>query len=212
VAFGARTWLHRLPPPPETPVAIHAPKPPPVVVPKPEEPKRVEEPRRHVAHVAAPAAAKKVEAPAQKRVVDLAPQPKAVRVILDGKLLGDFGPELTRLELEPGEHTFTFESDACFPESVKVRPDQSGHISARLRWKPASITVMTKPESAAIVVDGNMVIKSGQSLPRTIDPQENSRDVTVKVTADGFESQELHFKLHGGEHKKVDVELKARAE
>jgi hypothetical protein len=168
-----------------------------------------------VARVVAPAKKIEPETPAQRRVVDIVPTPKAVRVTLDGKSLGDFGPQLARMELEPGAHTFTFESPFCYTQSVPVRADESpGRILAHLKWKPANLTVHVQPANADIIVDGRLPLKSGQTVPQPIEDNvlDGRREVTIRASASGFESQELHVKLRAADEKKVEIELKPRAE
>src|SRR5206468_853681 len=54
---------------------------------------------QHLPRPNAPAAPPPVAAP--PRTFELAPTPKAVSVWLDGKPLGDYGPELAQLEVSP---------------------------------------------------------------------------------------------------------------
>src|SRR5437763_298954 len=109
--------------------------------------------KRHVVHEKPPA----VEAPAAARTFELAPQPKAVTVFLDGKRLGEYGPQLQQLLVPGGRHTVRFESPYCFPKDVDI-PDNEpgGRLGARLRWKPARLTVKSDPDSADVLVDGSI--------------------------------------------------------
>jgi eukaryotic-like serine/threonine-protein kinase len=218
VGLGVRAWMNRPQPPPaaevvaKPEVARTATGAGPVAPPRSEEPKR-EEPRRHVVR---PLIAKKMEpppAPAPRRVVDLVPTPKAVRVSLDGKTLGDFGPKLARMELEPGEHTFTFESPFCFEKSVKVGAGESpARIVAHLDWKPATITIQVQPANADVEFENRPLMAKRQTVPIPDSSLDGRREVTVKASAPGYESQELKVRVRAAEEKPVNIELKPRAE
>jgi hypothetical protein len=216
VAFGARALIHR---------HVPAQKPVPAVIPsevkKPDEPKAIIKPdepklevKRHIPHPAAP---KKPETPAVPevlRVVDLAPTPKNVQVMLDGKSLGAFGPHMARMELPPGPHTITFENPAFYPKTVPIAADQSGRILARLLWKPATLMVKAKPASADVLVDGKPILQAGAPIQIPIDESslDGFRSVTVHVSAAGYESQKVEVRVRGGNSTEEKVELKPRAE
>src|SRR5262249_45206661 len=74
---------------------------------------------------------------APPRTFELSPNPKAVSVSLDGKLLGDYGPQLKQLQIPAGRHTVRFESPYCFPKDVEIADNEpAGRLAARLRFKP----------------------------------------------------------------------------
>ena len=145
---------------------------------------------------------------APARIFELAPQPKAVTVFLDGKRLGDYGPQLQRLALEPGHHVVRFESPYCFPKDVDVDGrDPSGRVAARLRWKPARLTVRTDPESADVLVDGS-ILRSGQPIDVNIpELSEGKRTVTIKVSAPGYQSRQVAVELRANDQREQTVTL-----
>jgi serine/threonine-protein kinase len=222
-ALGVKAWRKHQPPPPPPAAA------PPKLQSLPEphtdfkltaekarpEPARADKPRP----VRPAPAVKKGSEPApvvameEKRFVELVPTPKAVRVSLDGKPLGDFGPELARLELGPGAHTFVFESPFCYPKTVTVGEKESpGRLVARLKWKPATLIVEAHPAEADVLIDGRLVVRSGQPVPLPIDETslDGRREVAVKVSAPGHQTAELTLKLRANEALRHPIELKPR--
>jgi hypothetical protein len=172
---------------------------------------------RHLVHpgpAATPATPLSAPAPPDElppRVVELVPTPKAVRVALDGQDLGDFGPALARLELAAGAHTITFASPFCFPKSVPIAANEApGRLTARLKWKPATLTVHAAPESADVLVDGSVLGRNDMPIPITI-PElspDGKRVVSVKVSAPGHASEELEVVLRANESKLQSVTLR----
>jgi eukaryotic-like serine/threonine-protein kinase len=145
------------------------------------------------------------------RMFELSPQPKAVSVFLDGKALGDYGPLLQHLAVPAGRHTVRFESPYCFPKDVEVDENEpAGRLAARLRWKPARLTVKTEPESADVLVDGS-ILRSGQQIDVTIpDISDGKKTVSVKVAAPGFASQTLAVEVRANDQHVQNVVLEKR--
>ncbi len=143
------------------------------------------------------------------RDIELSPTPKAVTVTLDGKPLGDFGPQLMKLSLAPGKHTLLLESPVCFPETREIKDSESGKISVRLRWKPASLTVTTKPDGADVLVDSTTPLRVGKPLPVTIPERaaNGRRKVRLQVSMPGYETKELEVEVTANENKEVPVTL-----
>jgi PEGA domain len=133
-----------------------------------------------------------------------------VRVLLDGKPLGDFGPQLQSVELDGEPHSITFDSPFCYPETIQIGPEtEPGRISRRLKWKPATLTVVADPEEADIDIDGRIVAASGRTIPIQIDPLSDGRKVLrVKVSATGFLSEDREVTLRANGAEKVNVTLK----
>jgi tRNA A-37 threonylcarbamoyl transferase component Bud32 len=152
-----------------------------------------------------------VPATSPPRTFELAPTPKAVSVFLDGKRLGDYGPQLQQLLVPAGRHTVRFESPYCFPKDVDVdENDPAGRLAARLRWKPARLTVKTEPESADVMVDGS-ILRSGQQIDVTIpEISDGKKTVTVKVAAPGFASQTLALEVRANDQHVQNVVLEKR--
>jgi len=146
------------------------------------------------------------------RTFELAPTPKAVAVFLDGKRLGDYGPQLQQLAIAPGRHTVRFESPYCFPKDVDIDDaEPAGRLAARLRWKPARLTVKTEPDSADVIVDGT-ILRSGQQIDVTIpELSDGKKTVTVKVSAAGYASQTLPLELRANDARVQSVTLQKSA-
>ena len=217
--LGARHWLRTHP---TTGPAAHvaappAPLPPHLMAhadPTPQKPPVVVAPpavKRHPQHDKPPVV---VPAAAPPRTFELAPNPKAVTVFLDGKRLGDYGPQLKQLAIAPGRHTVRFESPYCFPKDVDIDDGEpAGRLAARLRWKPARLTVKTDPDNADVLVDGS-ILHSGQQIDVTIPELSDvgKKTVAVNVSAPGFASQTLSVELRANDQRVQSVVLKRRGE
>ena len=144
------------------------------------------------------------------RRFELVPTPKAVRVLLDGKLLGDFGPALQSVDLDDQPHTVTYDSPFCYPESIPIGPQtEPGRIARRLKWKPATLSVVTDPEEADILVDGNLIMRSGQPVSMPLDPLSDGRRVLrVKVSAANHLSEEREVTLRANGDQTARFTLK----
>jgi hypothetical protein len=145
---------------------------------------------------------------APPRTFELAPTPKAVSVWLDGKPLGDYGPELAQLEVSPGRHLVHFESSYCFPKDVEIRDGEpGGRLAARLRWKPARLTVKTVPEEADVLVEGS-IVRSGQPIDVNIpELSDGKKTITIKVSASGYSTQRSTIELRANDQKMHPVTL-----
>ena len=158
-----------------------------------------------------PAPAAAAQPAAALRNIELSPSPKAVTVTLDGKPLGDFGPQLTHLSLPAGKHTLLLESPFCFPETREIKEGESGKVMVRLRWKPATLTVRSQPEGADVVVDGVLPMRVGQPLPVPIPERasDGRRKIRLHVSMPGYEAKEVEVTVAANENKPVVVPLTA---
>ncbi len=208
----------RLAPGPEAPRAV---APPPQIAvpastpgerpaPPAEGPAPGEETPRPRAHVDRPHALGPPVPAHAKRRFELVPTPKAVRVILDGQPLGDFGPSLQAIELDDKPHTIVFDSPFCYPETIPIGADtEPARISRRLKWKPATLTVTAEPEEADIVVDGVGLLRSGRPRQIPMPPMSDGRAVLrVKVSAAGHLSEEREVTLRANEAQTAPFTLR----
>jgi tRNA A-37 threonylcarbamoyl transferase component Bud32 len=219
--FGAERWLASRPARVATPPAVvtapklapstESPKPEPTLHPQ------IEERSTKPTVVAAPAQKRHTKQPAPPplvgpaRTFELAPNPKAVTVFLDGKRMGDYGPQLSSLEVPPGRHTVRFESPYCFPKDVDIDDNEpAGRKAARLRWKPARLTIKADPETADVQVDGSMM-RSGQSIDVRIPElsDDGKKTVIVKVSAPGYAGKQLSLELRANDQKQQTVALES---
>jgi len=166
--------------------------------------------KRHAAHDKAPVV---VPATSPPRTFELAPNPKAVTVFLDGKRLGDYGPQLQQLPIPAGRHTVRFESPYCFPKDVDIADSEPpGRLAARLRWKPARLTVKADPDSADVLVDGT-ILRSGQQIDVNIpEMSDGKKSVAVKVSAPGYATQALSLELRANDQRVQNVTLQKSSE
>jgi hypothetical protein len=146
-----------------------------------------------------------------RRVFELVPTPKAVRVLRDGEELGQWGPALQTVELDGRAHTVTFDSPYCYPETIAVPAgNEGGKLARRLKWKPASLTVEAEPKSAEVVVDGTQAVRSGSVLqvPIPLLSPNGRHVVRITVSAHGFATEEREVELRANESKNVPIELR----
>ncbi|MEO6954563.1 MAG: serine/threonine-protein kinase [Polyangia bacterium] len=144
-----------------------------------------------------------------KRHFELVPTPKAVRVLVDGQPLGDYGPGLMAVDLDQKPHTITFDSPFCYPENILLDDKaESGRIVRRLKWRPGTLTVHTQPDSADIVVDGRLIARSGHPISMPMPPlSDGRRVVTIKVSAPDRASVEKEVELRANESETINVSL-----
>ncbi|MCC6752338.1 MAG: serine/threonine protein kinase [Deltaproteobacteria bacterium] len=124
------------------------------------------------------------------RRIEIIPTPKAMSILLNGKLLGLYGPDLRELTIPRGAVTLTFRNDACcFEKVLTIGPQQNPReLHVRLPWKPGRVRVNVSPHVAADVVVGSTVGQAGQELPVPIPSYaDNGRtEVQVRVSAAGY--------------------------
>jgi hypothetical protein len=128
--------------------------------------------------------------------------------------MGDYGPQLKKIDVPAGRHTVRFESAYCFPKEVEIDDGEPpSRLAARLRWKPARLAVKTDPESADVLVDGS-ILHSGQQIDVNIPERsdDGKKTVTVNVSAPGFASQTLAVELRANDQRVQNVVLVKRAE
>jgi hypothetical protein len=101
-----------------------------------------------------------------------------------------------------------FESAYCFPKEVEIADSEpSGRLAARLRWKPARLTVKTDPDSADVLVEGSM-LRSGQSVDVNIpDFSDGKKSVSIKVAAPGFATKTVPVELRANDQHVQSVVL-----
>ncbi len=107
--------------------------------------------------------------PAQKqRVFQLFPFPQGqVTIILDGKVLGQWGPRppaVSTISVGPGRHTLVFRHPLCYSKTVHILEDMGGSkIAQRLTWRPARVIVKAPRGSnvAVRLLEGNKQTLSG---------------------------------------------------
>ncbi len=146
---------------------------------------------------------------AHKRSFELVPTPKAVRVLLDGVALGDYGPQLQAIEVDGQAHTVTFDSPFCYPETVAIEPGtEPGRILRRLKWRPATLTVRADPADADVLIDDRVIARSGHAMPLPIPPlSDGRRTVKVTVSSPGHASLERELTLRANEIQTLDATL-----
>ena len=151
--------------------------------------------------------------PMRPQSVELVPTPKAVRISLDGTPLGDYGPSLSHVEITGDRaHSLLFENPACYPERVEIKKGEvPSKIPVRLKWKSARLTIVSDPPDADLVVDGNIVVHSGSPIPVTI-PElspDGRRTISLKASAPGRRSHDLHIQVRANEQQLENVKLEA---
>jgi len=101
-----------------------------------------------------------------------------------------------------------FESPYCFPKDVEIGDaEPAGRLAARLRWKPARLTVKADPDSADVLVDGT-ILRSGQQIDVNIpEMSDGKKSVAVKVSAAGYATQTLSVELRANDQRVQNVTL-----
>ncbi len=164
-------------------------------------------PRHPTGHHRPVPTAKAAEAVVLRRV-PIEPWPKAVRVSLNGKLLGDYGSDVRVVELPPGPNELLFENPACYSQRVAIPADASPEeVRVRLRWKPALLTVRSQPADADVVVDGRILGRSGQVLALPLSNEEGKAAVEVKVSAPDHATVTKKLEVRANQMTSLDVTL-----
>jgi serine/threonine-protein kinase len=210
----ARALLHRHPAPPPAPAPAPVPAPAPARVnaaPPPPlhraAPRPLSSPSRAVREPSAP------RAPVTRRF-ELVPFPRSVKVTIDGQPRGEFGPQLSLVDLGPGPHRLYFESEFCYPKERLIAADEAaGKVPVRLAWKPATLRVRSEPPDADVLVDDPTkpgVYRAGQTIPVPIPERspDGRRTIDIRVSARGHESRALTLELRAAEDKTQSVTLK----
>jgi hypothetical protein len=101
-----------------------------------------------------------------------------------------------------------FESPYCFPKDVEIRDGEpGGRLAARLRWKPARLTVKTVPENADVMVEGS-IVRSGQPIDVNIpELSDGKKTLTIKVSAPGHATERATIELRANDQKQQAVTL-----
>ncbi|HEX4461202.1 MAG TPA: hypothetical protein VIA18_24650, partial [Polyangia bacterium] len=97
----------------------------------------------------------------------------------------------------------------CFAKEVEIRGGEpAGRLAARLRWKPARLTVRVVPDNADVQVDDS-ILRSGQPIDVNIpELSDGKKTVSVRVSAPGRASQQLSLELRANDQKIQPVTLK----
>jgi eukaryotic-like serine/threonine-protein kinase len=135
----------------------------------------------------------KVTPPLSKQV-EIIPSPKAVTIWLNGKQLGQYGPDLRSIRIPSGTSSkLVFRNDACcFERVVEIGPKEFPEVlRVKLPWKPARIMVQLSPAVEADVLIGTLVTRPGQPVEVPIpDYSEDGKDeVAIKVSSSGFATE-----------------------
>ncbi len=143
------------------------------------------------------------------RQFQLFPFPQGqVTVILDGKVLGQWGPRqpaISSVTVGPGPHTLVLRHPLCYSQQVTItREMHPTKIARRLRWRPASLIVNTAAEATIAVrlLEGTMRSLTGtpgQKLDVAFPRIWNSSTLRAKVIViKGGKSLERHVTLKAG--------------
>jgi serine/threonine-protein kinase len=143
----------------------------------------------------------------------ITPTPMKVTIFLNGKRLGDYGPELRHVDVAKGKvGKLVFRNDACcYERKVTVGPRQSAkELFVKLPWKPARVSVKIKPVVAADVLVGNLVVRPGQpaEVPIPTYSTNGRASVEVKVSADGYLTETRKVQVRANTPREVKITLK----
>ena len=152
--------------------------------------------------------------PPPPRVVELRPTPKRVSIWLDGRKLGDFGPDLRAVKIPGrGNHELVLRNAACFDRVISIKQGQRliSPMAVKLRWKPARLLVFTSPVDSANVVVGRNVYRTGEPIEIQIpDYSTNGRaEIRFKVSADGYYTADRRVEVRANTPRRVEMPLQA---
>jgi serine/threonine-protein kinase len=147
------------------------------------------------------------------REVEIIPTPKAVTIWLNGKRLGDYGPDLRRVSVPLGvQATLTFRNDACCFERQVTLPARQlvGPLRVKLAWKPGRVRVRLTPPVEADVQVGSVVIRAGQpaEVPIPSYSEDGKEEVEIKVSAPGYPTETRKVTVRANATTTVPVVLR----
>jgi eukaryotic-like serine/threonine-protein kinase len=150
----------------------------------------------------------------EQRRFEIDPTPKQVTIWLDGKQLGNYGPDLRAVNLTAGiAATLTFRNDGCcFRRDVTIGPKQAaGTLRVKLAWKPATVEVVVSPAGVPTDVQvGSVVTKPRQPVPVEIPSYsaDGRAEVEVKVSAEGYDTESRKIGVRYNSTEVVRVTLR----
>ncbi len=159
---------------------------------------------------------KPVRVLAPPRRVRIVPVPQKVSIWLNGRRLGNYGPDLRYITLPSGRKSrLVVRNDACcyeFKQTLDPRKIK-GELHVKLPWKPARLVVQVTPKVDAVGLlehhRGTTSFRAGQTMAVPIPNfSENGRtEVKLKVSAEGFATVTRKIRVRYNENKVVRITL-----
>ncbi len=146
--------------------------------------------------------------PNEPRQFVLLPYPTSVKVSVDGGPAKDYGPDTRTLLLGPGPHTVRLSSPYCYPRTIRIAPkENAGVLKARLKWRPALLTVRTNVPSD--IQAGGIIGVSSRPIrvPIPLSSQDGTTKVLVKASASGYHTVRRLVALQAGQASTVRLRL-----
>lgn len=139
-------------------------------------------------------------------------QPKALEIWLNGRLLGPYGPALSRVTLPGGRSsTLVFRNDSCcFPKRVIVAPSHRlDELKIQLPWKPGRVAVLVSPAIDADLLLGEQVGSPGRTftVPIPASIVDGRLEQILRVSAAGYRSIERRVIVRANATATVQVNL-----
>ena len=144
----------------------------------------------------------------------IVPTPMNVTIYVNGRRLGDYGPDLRHVRIPRGVRAkLSFRNDACcFSRTLTVSPRlRSRVLRVKLPWKPGRVKVLLTPKVAAdVLVDGNQVVRPGHlaEVPIPSYSEDGRAVVEVRVSANGFQTETRRIAVRANSTSTVKVALK----
>jgi tetratricopeptide (TPR) repeat protein len=109
------------------------------------------------------------------------------------------------LELEPGTYVLKVRKENYHPqeETIEVKPGEALEKTLALRRTLGDLKVLAKPDKATIWLDGKKLEKGSGELIADLKPGEH----TLKVSKEGWKSNQQKVKIEEGKVATVEVEL-----
>ena len=148
--------------------------------------------------------------------VKIHPDPGKVSIWLNGRRLGNYGPDLQHVTLPAGRKSeLVVRNDTCCYEWRQTLDPRTvrGEITAKLQWKPARVVVRVTPAMDAEGLlehhKGTTPFRVGQAVlvPIPSYAKNGWAEVTLKMTAEGYPTITRKVRVRGNQHKDVRITL-----
>jgi len=146
------------------------------------------------------------------RKVEIIPTPQNVSIEVNGKSLGNWGPDLRFIHVLPGRKiSIIFRNPLCFDKVVPLGAQWKKKVlRVKLDWKPARVKVLVSPAVPANVLIGELVGRAGQPMEVKIPSysKDGQAEVEIKVQAGGeYRTESIKTRVRANQPKTVHVLL-----
>ena len=148
------------------------------------------------------------------RTIEIIPTPKAMRIWLNDRALGAYGPTLRRVTLPAGPAILTFRNEeCCYERVIKLGSnDRPRSLRVSLPWKPGRVVVRVEPSVDARVLIGGIVAGVNElvSVPIPSYVSDGRTEVDVRVSAEGFRTVKKRIKVRANQAEDLTIQLEPK--